>query len=253
MSDDGTVRAVERAIGILQSFTPEQPSLSVIDLKARTGLSRPTLYRLLATLIGCKLVKAEGDPQRFSLDYGVAAFTRSWAAQIDIVALANPILEVLREETGETVSLLVFQDDALLCVQELPSRHGLAISRGLGRMQEHLSQGASGKAILAHLGDVAIRRILATLPADHSPVEAALARVRAEGCSISYGEVLVGVVAMAAPVFGQAGAVVGTVGLFGPQARLDRDRIAEMTLLVKKAAGQLSGRLGHAETQSRAS
>ena len=242
----GSVRAVERAVDILESFTPEHPSLSVLELKRRTGLSRPTLYRLLGTLVARHLVKAEGEPQRFSLDHGVATLARSWAAHLDIVRVAEPILEALREDTGETVSLLIFQNDALLSVRELPSRHGLAISRGLGHMKEELWQGASGRAVLANLGDTRARRILETLPvgAERQRVEAALERTRADGVSVSYGEVLVGTVAMAAPIFDHAGAVVGTVGAYGPEARLDGSAISNIAARVRLAAATVSAGLG---------
>ena len=61
------VRAVDRAIAILQCFTPDQPAMSVIEIQKRVGLSRPTLYRLLQTLAQRDLIQAEGEPQRFRL------------------------------------------------------------------------------------------------------------------------------------------------------------------------------------------
>ncbi|MBS2085448.1 helix-turn-helix domain-containing protein, partial [Klebsiella pneumoniae] len=37
-----SVRAVDRAIAILQCFSADQPAMSVIDIQKRVGLSRPT-------------------------------------------------------------------------------------------------------------------------------------------------------------------------------------------------------------------
>lgn len=65
-----SVRAVDRAIEILQYFSADKPSMSVLDIQERVSLSRPTLYRLLQTLASKGLVRAFGDTQRFSLDYG---------------------------------------------------------------------------------------------------------------------------------------------------------------------------------------
>ena len=47
---DSSVRSVERAIEVLFSFTQQEPVLDIPALQQRTGLSRPTLYRLLRTL-----------------------------------------------------------------------------------------------------------------------------------------------------------------------------------------------------------
>ena len=65
------VRAVDRAIAILQCFSADQPGLSVIEIQKRVGLSRPTLYRLLQTLAQRDLILADGNPQRFRLSHGV--------------------------------------------------------------------------------------------------------------------------------------------------------------------------------------
>src|SRR5687767_886490 len=62
------VRAVERAVDVLFSFTRE-PVLDMAALQASTGLSRPTLYRLLHTLEGKGLVYSFGTPRRFQLGF----------------------------------------------------------------------------------------------------------------------------------------------------------------------------------------
>ena len=48
----GHVRAVARALEVLQAFREDDVELSASDLLARVTLSRPTLYRLLYTLVG---------------------------------------------------------------------------------------------------------------------------------------------------------------------------------------------------------
>src|SRR5581483_8120882 len=105
------VRAVDRAIAILQCFTPDQPALSVIEIQKRVGLSRPTLYRLLQTLAQRDLILAEGEPQRFRLSHGVMKLSHVWLKGLDVVALAGAMVEGLREATGETAALFKLQDD----------------------------------------------------------------------------------------------------------------------------------------------
>ena len=160
-----SVRAVERAIEILEVFTKSKPSMSVLEIQKEVGLSRPTLYRLLETLASKGLIRAHGTPQRFSLDYGVGRLAQSWLSGLDPVAAARLILERLHEETKETVALMTVRDQQSLCVLELPSPHVLAVSRGIGPMG-HIARGATGKAILAFMDDKAVESILRTLPKD---------------------------------------------------------------------------------------
>jgi DNA-binding IclR family transcriptional regulator len=124
-SSTSNVRAVERAIEILEAFSKRKPSMSVIEIQKAVGLSRPTLYRLLETLSSKGLIRAHGTPQRFSLDYGVGRLAQSWLSGLDPVAAARPILERLHEEANETVALMVVRDQQSLCVLELPSPHVL--------------------------------------------------------------------------------------------------------------------------------
>ena len=58
------VRAVGRALEILQAFTEGDPELSAGELLKRVDLSRPTLYRLIYTLEEHGFIVSVGEPQR---------------------------------------------------------------------------------------------------------------------------------------------------------------------------------------------
>ena len=145
-----SVRAVERAIDILDAFSVERPALTVAELARCVRLNRPTLYRMLSTLMQRRLVQLSGDPPRYRLDYGAARFAEAWSRSIEIGQTALPILEPLLHRFDETVALYLRRDNTRICAIELPSRQPLSYSRGLGHA-ESLRRGASGIAILAFL------------------------------------------------------------------------------------------------------
>ena len=242
-----SVRAVDRAIEILQCFTPDRPSMSVLDIQERVPLSRPTLYRLLQTLTAKGLVRCSGDPQRFSLDYGVGRLASNWMAGIDPIGVGQPILQRLRELTNETAALFTLRGDQRLCVLEMPAPHFLKISRGVGET-EHITRGASGKAILASMSQNEIDPILSNLPksTDKRRLLESLQEVRAKGFAVSRAEVFAGAIAIAAPYFDHTGRVVGSIGVFGPQARVNEVWEAKAIRSAVDAAADLSSALGHA-------
>src|SRR5258708_14120836 len=162
-SSAGGVRAVDRAIAILQCFTPDQPALSVIEIQKRVGLSRPTLYRLLQTLAQRDLILAEGDPQRFRLSHGVMKLSHVWLKGLDVVALAQSIVEGLRDLTGETAAVFKLQEDRGICILECESRHVLSISRGVGD-SSNLIKGSTGKAMLAFMDAERRAEFLSAIP-----------------------------------------------------------------------------------------
>jgi DNA-binding IclR family transcriptional regulator len=240
------VRAVERAIAILEAFTNNKPSMSVLEIQKAVGLSRPTLYRLLETLASKGLIRAHGTPQRFSLDYGVGRLAQSWLSGLDPVAAARLILERLHEETKETVALMTVRDQqSPLCVLELPSPHVLAVARGIGPMG-HMARGATGKAILAFMDDKAIESALRTLPkgVDKALLLKELEQIRRDKFRISRGEVFAGAVSIAAPYFDHLGRVAGSIGIFAPEARVTDDWLGRTTKRVMGASVELSAALG---------
>jgi len=245
-----SVRAVDRAIAILQAFSVEAPSMSVIDLQERVRLSRPTLYRLLETLAAHGLVRAHGTPQRFSLDYGVGQLAQIWMAGIDPVATGRPIVERLHKETRESVGLFIVRGHQHVCVLEMPSPQVLSMARGIGPM-DRLVPGASGKVILAFMDQTEIEAVLRELPKeiDKRTLRAQLAQIAKDGLWVSRGEIFDGGVGIAAPYFNHTKRIMGSIIVFGPTVRFSEERIASTTRLVVDAAAELSAALGHTSSR----
>lgn len=246
----GSVRAVDRAIAILQAFSAETPSMSVLDIQEKVRLSRPTLYRLLETLAAHGLIRAHGTPQRFSLDYGVGQLARNWMNGLDPVAAGRPVAERLHRETRESVGLFVLRGHQHVCVLELPSPQVLSMARGIGPM-DRLVPGASGKAILAYMDEGDIEAVLRELPKniDRSVLRAQLAQIVKQGFWVSRAEIFEGGVGIAAPFFDHSKRIMGSIVVFGPTVRFSEERIAGTTRLVVDAAAELSAALGHASSR----
>jgi IclR family transcriptional regulator, acetate operon repressor len=247
------VRAVDRAIAILECFTPDQPALSVIDIQKRVGLSRPTLYRLLQTLAQRDLILSEGDPQRFRLSHGVMKLSHVWLKGLDVVALARGIVEGLREASGETAALFKLQEDHGICILEFESRHLLSISRGVGDRLT-MTRGSTGKAMLAFMEPERQAEFLSTIPkgAQRSRLEEEIRLARKNGYATSSSEIFVGTVAVSAPYFDHRGSVAGSVGIYGPSARVTEQKMQDYSKLVRKAGQQISVLLGAPRTESAA-
>jgi DNA-binding IclR family transcriptional regulator len=240
------VRAVDRAIAILQCFSAEQPAMSVIEIQKRVGLSRPTLYRLLHTLSSRGLIHAEGDPQRFKLAQGVMKLSHVWLKGLDVVNVARPVVEGLRDVTGETAALFSLQKDRGVCVLECESRQVLSISRGVGDSTK-ITQGATGKAMLAFMEEQRRAEFLAKMPRDpqRARLEEDLRGAKRNGYATSRGEIFVGAVAVSSPYYDHKGNVVGSIGLYGPSARVSDAKLSEFAKLVVEAGRKVSSLLGY--------
>ena len=239
------VRAVGRALEILLAFTPSDFELTPSELLKRVDLSRPTLYRLLYTLQESGFLESVGEPQKFRLGPAVAQLAHVWSSNLDISALAEPILRKIWEQTSETVALFLPQGENRLCVAELPSPQPLNFKRGVG-YTVRIARGATGRAILAFM-DVSpqeMKNYLKGTDLNLKELEADLAKTRKAGYATSHNELISGAVAVAVPVFNGQGKVAGSIGVFGPEVRLDKKAVDRIHKILMTEAKQLSKLLG---------
>ena len=241
-----TMRAVDRAIDVLECIAAARQSLSIGEIEKRVRLSRPTLYRILSTFIRRNFVRKSGDPPRYRLDIGAGHLAGAWSNSLDIVPLATPLMRTLLERYDETVALYLRKDDVRLCIAEMPSRQALSYTRGLGHSGS-LARGASGLAMLAFVSeDEAAHLITQQSDAGQArSVRRKLPKIRDAGYAISSGEFIAGAHAIASPVFDRRGDVIGSLGLFGPSVRFSAKRSNECAKAVKHASASLSSLLGH--------
>lgn len=242
-----SVRAVDRALDILLAFRPGDQALPVAELLRRVDLSRPTLYRLLATLQQREFLVGTGEPLRFRLGPAVAQLAHVWRSALSLPAVAQPMMRRVWEQSRETVALFVRDDVQRVCVAEIESPQPLSFRRGVG-YRERLARGASGRAILAftQLDAATQKRLYAGLTVDAAGQTSELAAIRKRGYATSRDELIEGAVALAAPFFDGAGAVAGSIGVFGPSVRMKETRVTELAASLKREAALLSRELGRA-------
>ena len=80
--------------------------------------------------------------------------------------------------------------------------------------------------------------------AQRAHLEEALRSAKRNGYTISRGEIFVGAVAVSSPYFDHRGSVVGSIGLYGPSARVSDDKVSEFARLVSEAGRKISTLLG---------
>jgi IclR family transcriptional regulator, acetate operon repressor len=239
------VRAVGRALEILLAFSEGDPELSAAELLKRVDLSRPTLYRLIYTLEEHGFIVSVGEPQRFRLGPAVARLTHVWESTLDVSKIAEPVLRRIWEQTRETVALFVPRGNMRLCVAEIASPQPLSFKRGVG-YTEKIVLGATGRAILAYLEPEAqeLRGYTQGTHVDARDLEAELAVTRKRGYSVSRSELIPGAVAVAVPFFDSRSHVAGSLGVFGPEVRLDSARQKQLANLLLEESLRLSEALG---------
>lgn len=250
-----SVRAVERAIDVLTSFSAERTALEIGELQRATGLARPTLYRLLQTLESKGFVRSAGSPLVFELGPAVHRLAHAWDRSFPVVSVSGPALETLWRSSGETVALMIATSPlARTCAVELKSPHPISFSRGTG-YTDPLHRGASGKAILAFLPEMEQRAALLRVEPVRvrDELTAELRQIRKSGHALTRAELVEGVCAIGAPVIDAVGRVHGSICVFGPQQRMQGAHLSRCVKEAMRAAKRVGRELPAPDTTVAAS
>lgn len=191
---DAPVRAIDRALDILDCFEPGQLELTLTDIANRIDLSMSTTSRIVATLEKRRYLVRNTDTQRYSLGSRIAQIGALGLSSMDLRKIALPYMRDLNALYNEGVSLYVIRDDERICVERVEST--LPLRRVVNVGDRHpLTRGAAGRVLLAYLPRERREAILAR---DPFTSEEALEELRHGGYTVSLGEREEGVSSIAA-------------------------------------------------------
>ena len=239
------IRAVGRALAIFEAFDNDHLALSLQEIAARIRMPKTTAFRLVATLESCGYL-VRMDNQQYCLSLKVARLASLVRGTLGIREIARPILMELNRQTSETVTLNAVAGAERICLDVVDSPSALMAIVVPGA-HVPIFQGATGRILLAYMDEAERERLLKTSPEakdiDRAALNREMTRFRRQGYSLSRGQRIAGMTAIAVPVFNADGQVRNCLALVGPSARLDNREVDFAEIMI--AAGQdLSSRLG---------
>lgn len=227
-------QTLARGLQVLSCFV-DQTTLSLSEISAATGISRQVAQRLVNTLL------AEGyltrDPGSKRLQPSIETIHLSSSARNAMVPRlhALPHMIDIARATQETVNLSVLDRRhwLALCVESVDGADKARYNMRLGT-SGHLHVGASRKVILAWMTEEERSLALAHhgLPmvgpnavVDIPALESELARIRADGWAVTFGESQPGATGCSVPVFaGGSGPIHGSLSVIGAHQRMTEDK-----------------------------
>jgi DNA-binding IclR family transcriptional regulator len=218
------VGVLDKAMIVLEAVAVEP--LSLAALCDATELPRATAYRLAVALESHGLLRRLDDG-RFTLGLRLIGLGRAATASFPLAMLARPILDRLRDDTGESVQLYVVEGDARRCVISLQSPHGLRwiVPEGVLLPME---RGSAGRALAG--------------------------QVTKAGWSESVEERERGVCSVSAPIIEYSDehqeCIIAAVSVSGPVERLSRTPGRNVGKAVVSAARQLQKQIDAAISAS---
>jgi IclR family acetate operon transcriptional repressor len=253
-----SVQSVERALALVDALAQSAGSLQLTELAQRTRLNVSTGHHLLATLVKWGYV-ARTPGRRYALGARGLHLAQAFLKQVDLPRRAQPYVDRINEDTGETVHLAVLQGDAVVTLLKREGRHAVRVDTGAVGSAEAMHATALGKAMLAWLPEHEIRRILDTKGmaaftpntiTDPDAMIEELRLVRRNGHAVDREEYQPGVTCLAAAIRNHLGAVVGAISASAPTSRAGEAHLARMRDSVIGATRALSAEFGEEGQQA---
>lgn len=220
-----------RGFAVLETFSPESPTLTLSDIARRAALPLTTTHRLVGELCASGALERDGDgTYRIGLRLWEIASLAPRGAPLRDAAL--PFLEDLYEVTHENVQLGVREGHEVLYIERIAGRQAVGVlTRVGGRFPLHAS--GIGLVLLAHApGTVQVevlagplRRFTGHTITDPDRLRRMLAQIRRDGVAVSDRQVTDDAVSVAAPIFDAGGAVLAALSIVSKADGTDPARL----------------------------
>jgi IclR family acetate operon transcriptional repressor len=243
MSAAKPIRVLANTSNVIELLAEVGP-LSPADIAARTGIPRPSVYRLVDGLNAIEFTETLPDA-RVALSLRWMHLADDSRAAMREWRNAPRILSELVERTGQTAFLSVLRDDRAVCIDWAPGRGIGVLILKPGRTLP-LNAGAAGRVLLAHAPDA--DRVLAQggfeklTPSTLTTVDelrADIDRTREQGYAVSDGDATIGIGALGAPVLDARGTALACISIGGlvEDIRARRDEfLAALTAAARELA-----------------
>ena len=236
----GGTQAIDRAAAVVRLVVEADEVQTFTELLEETGLAKSTLSRLLSALERQHLLERTPDG-----GFVAGALFALYAVRHDpgaeIARLAQPVLEAVAAETGETVNLGIPTGRTVVQIAQVNSSFLLGARDWLGvDVPPHCS--ALGKVLHAFDALELDGQLEAATPASLTSMAALrrdAERTRRRGYATTVDELEIGLTAVAVPVQGADDEVVAALGVSGSTSRLE-GQVDQVGRLLAEQAETLS-------------
>lgn len=236
-------------ISVLEALVHSETPCTVSSLSKRLGLQPSNVHRTLQTWIALGFVTQSSQTGSYHCTLRLFEWGSKVLSGFNVQQIARPFLLELAQKTQETIHLSVLDGLDIVYLDKIDSPQPVrAYSEIGGRAPAHCV--ATGKALLAALGERALQQLPKSLPqstrhtiTSPNALRQAFATITSVGYAVNRDEWRDGVSGLGAVVQDHTGASVAAVGLSAPSTRMDDKRIAELALAVLDTAQQISREL----------
>lgn len=254
MTDDRSgVKSLNLALDVMEAVAAADEDIGVTEIAVRLGLTKATVFRHLQTLVERDYLAQDARTSRYRLGIQCQLLARPSSNRIDLRSASEGVAHWLREETGLSVVVSAVRARSVVVLSMLTAMGTVQIGVRPGS-ELSLHSSAQGRvavafgrpALMKHARNQTWKALTDHTIMGWEKLDAKIEQIRRDGWADAPEELALGLNAIAAPVFDDAGDCVGTIAVVGLIHDLPRTVDPAVTEALMVAAQRVSQQLGHA-------
>lgn len=239
----GTLGTIRNATLLLTLLSEGHPYQQLTDLAERSGLSIPTVHRLLRSLVLAGLVEQDPASYRYGLGPELTRLSQRYLARLPVLSALSPYVVPLRDAVEATVQVAILVRHHVVYVDRVDGPDG-GLYRYPHRVHGALAT-AAGRVLVARADDaIWSQTIESATPEDRKTAESERAAWRSAPYIYADSDDLPLQGEIAVPVLDAEGGAVGALAAALP-ADAPEDQAQRIVTHLTRAAVAARRTLGH--------
>ncbi|MGO4448166.1 IclR family transcriptional regulator [Phyllobacterium sp. TAF24] len=245
-TQENSTGTLGKALEVLNIVASSPVPLRFTDVLKLSDQPRGTLHRQISNLIEEGLLAMNRD-HSYGLGLRLLQFaSKAWSSN-EFRTIAEPHLQILHEQTGETVHLGVLRGIEVIYLDKVESRQSVRMYSQIGNTAPVYCTGV-GKAALSALSDeelnariglIEFRRFTANTLPDAKALLKEIDHIRVEGNAYDREEHETDICCVAAPIYSHNRHFVAGISVTGPAYRITPEILTSWAGITRAAAAAI--------------
>jgi DNA-binding IclR family transcriptional regulator len=242
---DYSAPALEKGLDILEALARAPKGMTLTELAAHLERTQPEIFRMVACLAARGYLLKDEASGRYRLSLKLHELAHTHSPMDLLVPQAREVMARVVDQLEESCHLSVISGAQLLVLAQAEAHRPVRISVEVGG-RFPLWRTASGRLLLAHLGEEELAAITRKLPAEAraAVASAKLEPLRRDGFCLAVEESVRGVVDLAVLLGNPAAGSGAALTVTGFHTRPPEEFRDEALPVLRKAAVEIDRRLG---------
>lgn len=254
-----TINSLVKALKILECFSIETKELRLTEIAKMLEMPKSTTSNLIYTLESMGYIEQNKDNGKFRLGAKLFILGKAFEYHTDVIDIARPYMENLRDKFNENVQLsMAYDKDGIIegiCVEKAKEFNTVSVNSKVGgKIPLHCT--ASGKLFLASMDEQSLNKTLENIELfkrtdktiiDKQRLKEDILKTKMQGYGVAIEEGELGITSVAAPIYGYNSEFIASLSIAAPSVRLSGDVGEQIIKELLNVAVEVSRKLGYSK------